>query len=70
MGKKAFSFVLDVSNEKKVEAAAFQVRTTIGEVDILVNNAGIAPCEPFKVLGQDKIKRVFEVNIFAHFWVI
>lgn len=86
---KTFWFVVDVSDERKVEEAASQVRGKIGDIDILVNNAvsvffcfesfefvyiflfaqGIAPCEPFKELTSEKIRRVFDVNILAHFWV-
>lgn len=62
-------FVIDVSDERQVEAAATRVRCEIGDVDIVVNNAGIAPCEPFKELDNHNIIRVFNVNVFSHFWV-
>lgn len=69
IGAKTYYFVVDVSDEKQVESVGAQVRTKIGDIDILVNNAGIAPCEPFKELTNDKIRRIFDVNILAHFWV-
>lgn len=69
MGRTTHWFAVDVSDQSQVQLAASQVRNHIGDVDILINNAGIAPCEPFKELTNEKIKRVFDVNIMAHFWV-
>lgn len=62
-------FIVDVSDERNVEAAAARVRNEIGDVDILINNAGIAPCEPFKEFENSKVTRVFNVNVLSHFWV-
>ena len=69
MGGTAHSMVVDVSDEKRVESAAKQVRDQIGDVYMLVNNAGVVPCLPFKQLTYQQIRRTFDVNVLSHFWV-
>lgn len=59
-----------MSDEKKVEVIAEQVRQQVGDIYMLVNNAGVVPCLPFKQLTYSQIRRTFDVNIMSHFWVI
>jgi NADP-dependent 3-hydroxy acid dehydrogenase YdfG len=45
------------------------MRRDIGDVEILVNNAGILYGGEVLKLKETHIRRVFDVNILAHFWV-
>jgi NAD(P)-dependent dehydrogenase (short-subunit alcohol dehydrogenase family) len=61
-------FVLvDVTDEKTLEAAAKYVEGTYGKLDILVNNAGIAveyDVEPGEI-NLEKIRQTFDTNFFG-----
>ncbi|OTF74991.1 epidermal retinol dehydrogenase 2-like protein [Euroglyphus maynei] len=35
-----------------------------------IDNAGIVKCAPFNELEPQDIRRTFDVNVFAHFWLI
>lgn len=59
----------DVSDRDKVLQLRDQVVKEIGNVSILVNNAGIMPCKQFNEQTPNVIKKQFDVNVFAHFWV-
>lgn len=59
--------LIDVTNEKTLEAVAEYVEKTYGKLDILVNNAGItveyglAPGE----INLEKIRETFDTNFFG-----
>lgn len=63
------SYRVDVSDRTDVLTNAEKVRKEVGDVTILVNNAGILPCRPLKDHSPELIQKVFQVNVFAHFWV-
>lgn len=42
----------------------------MGIVDILVNNAGLMPTNSFQEGDPSDVRRVIDVNVLAHFWVI
>lgn len=46
-----------------------KVKSEVGTVTILVNNAGIMPCKPLEAHDEAIIKKIFDINVFAHFWV-
>lgn len=46
-----------------------KVKNEVGTVTILVNNAGIMPCKPLEAHDVTTIKKIFDINVFAHFWV-
>lgn len=48
---------------------AGQIKADIGTVTILVNNAGIMPTRPLLQQSEAEIKKTFDINVFAHFWV-
>lgn len=48
---------------------AQRVQSEVGSVTMLVNNAGIMPCRPLLKHTEQEIRRVFEINVMAHFWV-
>ena len=68
-GGQAHSYVCDVRTYDDVSSVAEEVRRDVGDVDILVNNAGILNGGWLLDLSEADIKRTFEVNTLAHFWV-
>lgn len=62
LGVRAFSAVLDVSDEASVKAFAEEAEKSLGKVDILVNNAGIASSAPIKKLTLEEWDRIMRVN--------
>ncbi|XP_022178842.1 short-chain dehydrogenase/reductase family 16C member 6-like isoform X2 [Myzus persicae] len=67
---KAFAYTCDVSTLEKVRELGEKVEREVGTVTILVNNAGIMPCKPLEAHDEATIKKIFEVNVFAHFWML
>jgi len=64
----AHSIVIDVTNQKSIEAAAAKVAKEFGQLDILVNNAGVMLEDPEKqnsVAGLDVWRQTFETNVFG-----
>lgn len=59
----------DVSNRQEISTLGDTIRKEVGDVTVLVNNAGIMPCHPFSSSSQEEIKKIFDINVFAHFWV-
>lgn len=58
-----------MSSLEKVRELGEKVKSEVGTVTILVNNAGIMPCKPFEAHDEAIIKKIFDINVFAHFWV-
>jgi len=67
-GGKCFSYVVDVSSREEIYAAAKKVEAEVGKVDILINNAGIADETYLVDMPEDRIEKMFKVNLLAHFW--
>lgn len=59
----------DVSKREEVLAVAKDIHAKVGNVTMLVNNAGIMPCHPFLSHTELEIRKLFDINVFAHFWV-
>lgn len=59
----------DVSSSENIAKLAEKVKNEVGEVSILVNNAGIMPCKTMMTHSEAEIKKIFDINVFAHFWV-
>ena len=59
----------DVSDRDAVLLLANRVKEEVGDVSILVNNAGIMPCHPLLQHTPQQIRKIFDVNVLAHFWV-
>lgn len=66
---KAHGYQCDVSNREDVIKTAKKVYSEVGNVTILINNAGIMPCQPFLEHSPETIKKIFDVNVMAHFWM-
>jgi NAD(P)-dependent dehydrogenase (short-subunit alcohol dehydrogenase family) len=58
--------VLDVTDQKSIDAAVQQVDRDFGRLDVLVNNAGIFvdPGPPSQVT-MDALRRTYETNVFG-----
>lgn len=67
---KAFAYTCDVSTLEKVRELGEKVKDEVGTVTILVNNAGIMPCKPLEAHDEAIIKKIFDINVFAHFWML
>lgn len=59
----------DVSNREEVFKVAARVKADVGDVTILLNNAGIMPSRPFLETTTEEIRKIFDINVLAHFWV-
>lgn len=59
----------DVTDREKIMQLADKIRYEVGNVSILVNNAGIMPTRPLMQQNEAEIKKTFDINVFAHFWV-
>ena len=69
MGESATTYLVDVTKTDDIHKTAEQMRREVGDVDILVNNAGILDGGELLKLKEQHIRRTFEVNTLAHFWV-
>ncbi|XP_012529097.1 short-chain dehydrogenase/reductase family 16C member 6 isoform X2 [Monomorium pharaonis] len=66
----AYAYQCDVSKREDVFSVAEKVKKEVGDVTILVNNAGIMPCHAFLDHTSDEIRRIFDINVLAHFWIL
>ena len=65
-GGRAVAIRGDVSVEADVVALFDATEEALGSLDGLVNNAGIvAPSLPLAEIGADRLKRIFDVNVFG-----
>lgn len=46
-----------------------KVLKEVGDVTILVNNAGIMPQHEILKHAEGEIRRIFDINVLAHFWM-
>lgn len=69
-GGTAWAYRCDVSKREDIHAVCEKIREDIGQITVLVNNAGIMPCKPFIKHTPEEIKKIFDVNVFAHFWLV
>jgi len=69
-GGTAHHYVCDVMNRENILQVAEKVKKDIGSVTILVNNAGIMPCHTLVQHTETEIRKMFEINVMAHFWLI
>ncbi|KAG5682537.1 hypothetical protein PVAND_011884 [Polypedilum vanderplanki] len=68
-GKKAFGYTVDVTNREKVLETGAKVLREVGDVTILLNNAGVMPQHEFLKHTENEIRKIFEINVLAHFWM-
>ncbi|XP_043285438.1 epidermal retinol dehydrogenase 2-like [Venturia canescens] len=60
----------DVSSREQVLKTAERVKADVGNVTILVNNAGIMPCRPLLEHTTEEIRKIFDINVLAHYWML
>lgn len=58
-------FHADVASDKDIEALFDFVMTKFGTLDGLVNNAGIGDWAAIDEMDREKMKHVFEINVFG-----
>lgn len=56
---------LDVSDENSVNAALADIISNVARIDILVNNAGYSVRSAVEEIDRDKLKRMYDVNVFG-----
>lgn len=64
-GIRAKAVVGDITDPATRQAAIDCAKDKFGGLDIVVNNAGISGMGRFEDASQDRLRRVFEVNLFA-----
>lgn len=69
-GGKAFAYKCDVSGRQDILDVAKRVKQEVGVVTILVNNAGIMPTHPLLSHTEEEIRKMYDINVLAHFWTI
>ena len=71
-GSDIFYYAFDISSIEQVKINSAKIKSDCGgKVDILINNAGIMnQGKLFMELKEEEILRIFNVNVFSHFWLI
>ncbi|MDP9801659.1 all-trans-retinol dehydrogenase (NAD+) [Arcanobacterium wilhelmae] len=62
---RASASAIDVTDSAAVTALAKE----IGHVDIVINNAGVVTGKPLLEASEAQIRRTFDVNVLAQYWV-
>ncbi|CAG4953954.1 unnamed protein product [Colias eurytheme] len=66
----SYGFTIDVTMRDQVASLAVRMRRQLSEVTMVVSNAGALTCAPLTHLSTERIGRLIEVNLMAHFWLI
>ncbi len=66
---RARGYACDVRDPAAVGEAAARVAAEVGDPEIVVNNAGVVSGATILELSEEQIRRTFEVNTLALFWV-
>jgi short-subunit dehydrogenase len=64
-GRGAHVTALDVTDEASMSAAVAEVEAAHGAVGTLVNNAGFGEYGPVEEVEMDKVRAMFETNVFG-----
>ncbi|XP_073992932.1 17-beta-hydroxysteroid dehydrogenase 13-like isoform X2 [Rhodnius prolixus] len=70
LGNKCHFYTCDVTSREDILNLAQKVGQEIGDVTIVINNAGIMHCKPLHQQSNEVIEKIFNVNVFSHFWVL
>ena len=68
LGRKAATFVGDVSDRSQVYAAVEHAQKQLGGFDIMVNNAGIAQVQAIANVTPEEVDRIFKINFQGVLW--
>lgn len=64
--KERFTCIkLDVTSESDVRICAEIVAEKFGKLDVLISNAGIIDFYPVSEAGSERLKKIFDVNVFG-----
>ncbi|KAI1083239.1 hypothetical protein F5B20DRAFT_452280 [Whalleya microplaca] len=66
----AYFYQSEVTSSASLREVAQKIRSDHGDPTVLVNNAGIMHKNTILDTGEDEIRRIFDVNIIAHFLVV
>ncbi|KAJ6648782.1 Short-chain dehydrogenase/reductase family 16C member 6 [Pseudolycoriella hygida] len=66
----AYGYKCDVRNREELKKLSDQIISDVGHVSVVVNNAGVMPSHPLLRHTENEIRQVFEVNVFANFWIL
>jgi NAD(P)-dependent dehydrogenase (short-subunit alcohol dehydrogenase family) len=70
LGTTVRTQILDVSDDRAVQAAFDRIRTVSGEISILINNAGQAHSAPVHRTDATQWRRMIDVNLSGTFYCI
>lgn len=70
LGRKAATFVADISQRDQVYAAIDHAEEALGGFDIIVNNAGIAQVQPLADVTPEEVDRIMRINVQGTLWGI
>lgn len=70
LGRKAVTFIADVSQLAQVTDAVAYAQAELGGFDIMVNNAGIAQVQPLLDVTPDEVDRIMRINVQGTLWGI
>jgi NAD(P)-dependent dehydrogenase (short-subunit alcohol dehydrogenase family) len=56
---------MDVSSEEDVRRCAGELKKEVERIEVLVSNAGVFDFYPMSEAGADKLKKMFDVNVFG-----
>jgi short-subunit dehydrogenase len=64
-GGQALAVPTDVTVQSDIENLIQKTRATFGRIDVLVNNAGVGIAGTLDTVDLEKLKYVFDLNVFA-----
>ncbi|UNH26503.1 acetoin reductase [Moellerella wisconsensis] len=70
LGRKATTFIADVSHRDEVFAAVAHAEQALGGFDVMINNAGIAQVKALADVRQEDMDRIFKINVNGVTWGI
>lgn len=62
---KAFSILLDITNEQSIERNIEKLVSKFERIDVLVNNAGVGFVGAIEETSMEETRKVFEANFFG-----
>lgn len=65
VGSQAVPLYFDVTDSTAVKQAVMRVKKEHGRIDVLVNNAGMVSNELLGMIAKDRMRDMFEVNVFG-----
>lgn len=70
LGRRATSFVADVSQRDEVHAAVDHAEQALGGFDVMINNAGVVLIQPLVEVTPAEVERILKINIEGVLWGI